>query len=245
MIEYEIGGLISTAFTNKKTTESETIMDKFNLESTLTFLSDIRKNNNKTWFDQNRQAYEAAHDAFESFTNALIDEFRISDDLQDLTAKDCISRIYRDIRFSKDKSPYKTHMWATIAPGGKKATRMGYHFAIQPQGESMIASGMWDPSTEQLTRFRQAIDQDASEFKRITSEKAFIDYFGGIEGEKLKTAPQGYDRSHPDIELLQYKQILVAHNFTDQQVLADDFLEQVVLCCQAMRPFVDYLNGIL
>lgn len=245
MVEYETGGLISCEFINIKKTESETIMDKFNLKSTLTFLSDISNHNNKSWFDQNRQAYEAAHEAFESFTNALIDEFRISDDLQDLIAKDCISRIYRDIRFSKDKSPYKTHMWATIAPGGKKATRMGYHFAIQPQGRSMIASGMWDPTTEQLTRFRQAIDQNAAEFKQVINEKTFVDYFGGIEGEKLKTAPQGYDRSHPEIELLQYKQILAAHNFTDPQVLAEDFLNQVVVCCRALRPFVDYLNGIL
>jgi uncharacterized protein (TIGR02453 family) len=182
-------------------------MDKIDLEPILTFLADITINNNKTWFDQNHQAYENARYAFERFTNMLIDEFRVSDDLQDLTAKDCISRIYRDIRFSKDKSPYKTNMWATIAPGGKKATRMGYHFAIQPHGRSLIASGMWEPSTEQLSRFRHAIDQDAAEFKKITNAKAFIDFFGGIEGEKLKTAPQGYDRTHPEIELL-YKQIL-------------------------------------
>jgi uncharacterized protein (TIGR02453 family) len=104
---------------------------------------------------------------------------------------------------------------------------------------------MWEPTTEQLSRFRQAIDHNADEFKHITSAKAFIEYFGGIEGEKLKTAPQGYDRSHPEIELLRYKQILVAHYFTDEQVLAIDFLEQVVAGCLAMRPFVDYLNGIL
>jgi uncharacterized protein (TIGR02453 family) len=122
---------------------------------------------------------------------------------------------------------------------------MGYHFAIQPQGRSLIASGLWDPSTEQLSHFRRAIAQDAAEFKKITHGKAFLEYFGGIEGEKLKTAPQGYDRSHPEIELLQYKQILVAHYFTDQQVLANDFLEQVVAGCRAMRPFVAYMNDIL
>jgi uncharacterized protein (TIGR02453 family) len=220
-------------------------MDKIDLEPILTFLADISNNNNKTWFDQNHQAYETARYAFERFTNMLIDEFRVSDDLQDLTAKDCISRIYRDIRFSKDKSPYKTNMWATIAPGGKKATRMGYHFAIQPHGRSLIASGMWEPSTEQLSRFRHAIDQDAAEFKKITNAKAFIDFFGGIEGEKLKTAPQGYDRTHPEIELLQYKQILVAHHFTDEQVLADDFFHQVVAGCRTMRPLVDYLDDVL
>lgn len=220
-------------------------MDKINLEPILTFLVNIGNNNNKIWFDQNRQDYEAARDAFESFVNLLIDEFRVSDDLQDLTARDCVSRIYRDIRFSKDKSPYKTNMWATIAPGGKKATRMGYHFAIQPHGRSIIASGMWEPTPDQLSRFRQAIDHDAAKFKQITRTKSFLDYFGGIEGEKLKTAPQGYDRSHPEIELLQYKQILLAHYFSDEQVLADDFLGQVTAGCRAMRPLVDYLNSIL
>ncbi len=220
-------------------------MNKINLEPTLTFLADLSTHNNKTWFDQNRQAYETARDAFESFTNALIDEFRVSDDLQDLSAKDCISRIYRDIRFSKDKSPYKTNMWATIAPGGKKTMRLGYHVAIQPQGRSILAGGMWEPTTEQLANFRQAIDHHAAEFKQIASDKALLDYFGGIEGEKLKTAPQGYDRSHPEIQLLQYKQVVVVHYFTDQLVLANDFFDRVVIGCHAMRPFLDYLDGIL
>ncbi len=220
-------------------------MDKVNLEPVLTFLNDIGNHNNKPWFDQNRQAYETAKAAFERFVDLLIDEFRVPDDLQDLSAKDCVSRIYRDIRFSKDKSPYKTNMWATIAPGGKKMTRMGYHFAIQPQERSILAGGMWEPTAEQLLHFRQAIDQDATEFKQITKEKTFLDYFGGIEGEKLKTAPSGYDRSHPEIELLRHKQVVVVHTFSDQQVLADDFLDQVVAGCRVMRPFVAYLNGIL
>ncbi len=122
---------------NQNFNESDMTMDKVNLEPVLTFLNDISNHNNKNWFDQNRQAYETAKAEFERFVDLLIDEFRVPDDLQDLSAKDCVSRIYRDIRFSKDKSPYKTNMWATIAPGGKKATRMGYHFAIQPQGRSM------------------------------------------------------------------------------------------------------------
>jgi uncharacterized protein (TIGR02453 family) len=220
-------------------------MDKVNLEPMLNFLTNLSNNNNKTWFDENRQDYDTARAAFENFINLLIDEFRVSDDLQDLTAKDCVARIYRDLRFSKDKSPYKTNMWATIAPGGKKMTRMGYHFAIQPQGRSILAGGMWEPSSEQLSNFRQAIDHHAAEFKKVANAKALVDYFGGIEGEKLKTAPQGYDRSHPEIELLQYKQVVVMHNFTDQEVLANDFMEQVVAGCKAMRPFLDYLDGIL
>jgi uncharacterized protein (TIGR02453 family) len=221
-------------------------MDKaINLEPVLNFLSDLSKHNNKPWFDQNREAYENAHEMFEQFINFLIDEFRATDDLQDLTAKDCISRIYRDIRFSKDKSPYKTNMWATIAPGGKKATRMGYHIALQPQSHSLIAGGMWEPSSEQLSKFRQVIDRDASEFKKIMRARSFIDNFGQIEGEKLKTAPQGYDRTHPEIDLLQMKQIVVIHYYSDEQVLSNEFPDQVITNCRTMRPFLDYLNHIL
>jgi uncharacterized protein (TIGR02453 family) len=220
-------------------------MDEFNFELIPTFLNDLSNHNNKTWFEQNRPAYETARAEFIRFTDTIIDEFRVSDDLQDLSAKDCISRIYRDLRFSKDKSPYKTNMWATIAPGGRKATRMGYHVAIQPQGRSLIAGGMYEPTPEQLSRFRQAIDKNAAVFKKITSAKDFLEYFGGIEGELLKTAPQGYDRSHSEIELLKLKQIIVVQYFTDEQVRAKDFLEQVVAGCRTMRPFLDYLNQIL
>lgn len=219
-------------------------MDTMNFEPVLSFLADLSQHNNKMWFEQNRTAYEMAHETFERFTGYLIDEFRVSDDLGDLTAKDCISRIYRDLRFSKDKSPYKTNMWATIAPGGKKATRMGYHVSIQPQGRSIVAGGMWEPTSEQLNRFRMAIDKNASEFKEITNKKAFIDFFGGIEGEKLKTAPQGYDRSHPELELLQLKQVMVVHYFPDKEVLGQDFLEKVVAGCRVMRPFLDYLDDM-
>ncbi len=220
-------------------------MDTINLAPVLSFLSDLSQHNNKPWFEQNRSAYDEARGQFERFTNYLIDEFRVADNLGNLSAKDCISRIYRDLRFSKDKSPYQTHMWATIAPGGKKATHMGYHVSIHPQGRSILAGGMWEPTTEQLIRFRQSIDEDASEFKKIAHAKAFVDYFGGIEGESLKTAPQGYDRSHPEIDLLKRKQVTAVRYFTDQEVLAQDFPVKVVDGCRVMRPFLDYLERLL
>lgn len=215
------------------------------LEQVLYFLGDLRTHNNKPWFDLNRESYEQAREQFEGFIDIIINEFRALDGLQDLTARDCISRIYRDIRFSKDKSPYKTNMWATIAPGGKKSTHMGYHVAVEPNGRSLIAGGMWEPSSEQLAKFRQAIDQEAAGFKTIIHAKTFVDYFGEVEGEKLKTAPQGYDRTHPEIELLQLKQIMVVHHYPDRQVVAADFPQQVITGCRAMRPFLDYLNQIL
>jgi len=220
-------------------------MDTINLEPVLIFLADLSQHNYKAWFEQNRSAYEMARQEFERFTNFLIDEFRVADNLGDLTAKECISRIYRDLRFSKDKTPYQTHMWATIAPGGKKALQMGYHVSIQPGGQSILAGGLWDSTTEQLNRFRQSIDEDPSEFKGLVSSRPFVDYFGGVKGDKLKTAPQGYDRTHPEIDLLQLKQVVVMRNFSDQEVLAKDYPEKVVAGCRVMRPFLDYLNGIL
>ncbi len=220
-------------------------METINLEPVLIFLADLSQHNNKAWFEEHRSDYEDVRLAFERFVNYLIDEFRVPDGLGNLSAKDCVSRIYRDIRFSKDKSPYKTNLWATIAPGGKKATRMGYHFSLQPGGRSIIAGGMWEPTTQQLYRFRQAMDEDAAEFKRITNAKDFIDYFGEIEGEKLKTAPQGYDRSHPEIELLKLKQIMAVRYFRDAEVLAEDFPAKVIAGCRVMRPFLEYLNEIL
>jgi uncharacterized protein (TIGR02453 family) len=220
-------------------------MEKINLEPVLAYLNDLSNHNDKTWFEQNRQVYEAARNEFLRFTDAIIDEFRVVDDLQDLTAKDCISRIYRDLRFSKDKTPYHTNMWATIAPGGKHTKLLGYHVAIQPQGGSMLAGGLYEPTTEQITRFRQAIDRNSLRFKLIIHDQDLLDYFGGIEGERLKTAPQGYDRSNPEIELLQLKQVVVIRYFTDEQVLADGFLAQLIKGCQAMRPFLDYLDEML
>lgn len=215
------------------------------LTPVLSFLEDLALHNNKPWFDSHRGAYEKARVSFEQFVAFIIDEFRAADDLRDLSPKDCISRIYRDLRFSKDKSPYKTNMWATIAPGGKKTSRMGYHVAIQPHGRSMIAGGLWEPDAEKLAKFRMAIDRDASEFKQITTAKPFVDNFGSIKGDMLKSVPKGYDRSNPEIEILKLKQIVVVHNYTDNQVVADDFPALVISGCQAMRPFLDYLNQIL
>ncbi len=210
----------------------------------LRFLDELRQNNNKTWFDRHRPDYEAARSTFEQLIDELIDEFRISDHLQGLTARECIARIYRDVRFTKDKSPYKTNLAAVIAPGGWRSLYLGYYLSIEPHGQSMVAGGLYLPTPEQLNRFRQAIDENADAFKDITGTPAFIQAFGSVEGERLKTAPKGYDRTHPEIALLQLKQITAVHHFSDQEVLAHDFPAQVVMLCRAMKPFLAYLSSI-
>jgi uncharacterized protein (TIGR02453 family) len=218
--------------------------DSLNLEPVLHFLSALRLNNNKPWFDSHRREYEAARGIFEEFFDGIIDEFRGTDNLNGLIARDCIARIYRDIRFSKDKSPYKTNMAGLVGPGGWRGQPSGYYISIEPGGQSLVAGGLYNPTAEQLDGFRREIARDASEFKMVTSTPEFTKTFGTVEGERLKTAPKGYDRDHPEIALLQLKQITAIRRFTDQQVLMADFSENVFATCRAMRPFLDYLDQI-
>jgi uncharacterized protein (TIGR02453 family) len=216
-----------------------------NLSSIQSFLSELSINNNKIWFDDHRPVYNAARETFEKFINGLIDDFRVPDKLQDLTARECMTRIYRDIRFSKNKTPYKTNMAAMIAPGGWKTPMLGYYISIEPKNQSIAAGGLYNPTPEQLNLFRQVIERDASAFKKLLHGKEFIENFHEIEGDRVKTAPKGYDRTHPEIELLRLKQIFVVHHFTDDEVLASNFSEKVIKVCIVVKPFLTYLNEIV
>ncbi len=216
------------------------------LAPVLNFLDELARNNNKAWFEAHRPAYDTARSAFEQLIEEVIDEFRVLDHLQGLTAKECTARIYRDIRFSKDKSPYKKAMGAVVAPGGWRSTSLvGYYIHIEPHGQSMVAGGMHEPTPRQLDRFRSAVASDAAEFMALTSARTFVDTFGAVEGDRLKTAPRGYDPAHPQIALLQLKQVLVARRFADAEVTASGFVGQVLVTCRAMRPFLEYLQGIM
>jgi len=220
-------------------------MTDIDLKPVLDFLRDLKGHNNKAWFEEHRAAYETARIHFENFVDQLISEYGGREDLGGITAKDSIMRIYRDTRFSKDKSPYKISMSATIAPGGKKSTSLGYHLHMQPNDETLIAGGLYMPTPEQLARFRRAIDQNAVPFKMVINDKEFKKYFGRLEGEKVKTVPQGYSRDHPEIELLRFKQVVVVHRLSDEMVLSPRFSTHVIKTFTAMKPFLDYLNTIL
>ena len=220
-------------------------MKDVDLKPVLDFLKGLKEHNNKAWFEENRSAYETAKARFESFVDQLIVEYGEVEDLGGITAKDCVMRIYRDVRFSKDKTPYKTNMSATIAPGGKKSTSLGYHLHMQPGNETLIAGGLYMPTPEQIASFRMTIDRDAAPFKAIINDKEFKKYFGMLEGEKVKTVPQGYTRDHPEIELLLFKQVVVVHRVPDEMVLVPKFSTHVIKTFTAMKPFLDYLNAIL
>ena len=166
------------------------------------------------------------------------------DNIETLNGKKSLYRIYRDVRFSKDKSPYKKH-WSG---GFKRATNLlrgGYYFHIEPDNKSMIAGGFWSPNKEDLLRIREEINMDASELKSIISENKFVAEFGGLKGDQLKTVPKGFPKDHEAIELLRYKQYIVWKNYTDDEVLSKGFSVNVDKTFKAMRPFFDYMSDIL
>ncbi len=215
------------------------------LKHVLTFLSGLKNNNNKPWFEAHRSEYEQARAEFETFVDQVIRGVGAFEDMKGVSARDCVMRIYRDLRFSKDKSPYKIAMSASVGPGGRKAYRFQYYLHLEPHDHSMVAGGLHEPESAQINAFRSAIARDASKFKRVVGAKAFKEYFGDVGGEKLKTAPQGYDRDHPEIELLRLKEVVAVHTFADRAVASPDFVAQVVQGCKTMKPFLDYLSSVM
>jgi uncharacterized protein (TIGR02453 family) len=157
----------------------------------LSFLKQLEKNNDRAWFDAHRSEYNSALGRFEDFVAALIIEISTFEDLAGVAPKDCMFRIYRDVRFSKDKSPYKAYVAASIGPGGRRSLGFPFYVHVAPGNHSMLAGGWHEASTEQLAKWRTAVDKDASAVKKIISRKDFVAAFGGLAGEKLAKAPRG------------------------------------------------------
>lgn len=218
-------------------------MEKINA-STLEFLSLLKKNNNREWFEKNRSLYIAAKADFENFVQNLIYEIIEFDPImKGLEAKSCIFRINRDVRFSHDKSPYKTNMGAFIVRGGKKNgdKYAGYYFHIEP-GKSMLAGGAYVPPAPWLMSIREKIAYEPDRFISIINNAAFRKYFVKLEGEKLKKAPKGFPPDHKHIELLKFKSYLAVKEVADKQVINDDYLKYSVAVFKAMKPLNDFLN---
>jgi len=212
-------------------------------QSTLDFLKKLSKNNNKEWFDKNRDSYLKAKQNVEDFTALLIKEIaKFNPAVGTLQPKNCVFRIFRDVRFSKNKSPYKNNMGAYISEGGKKGNKAGYYLHIQPNGESFLAGGMYMPEAPLLNAIRQEIDYNTAEFKKIIGKKSFKTIFGELEGEKLKTVPKGYDKNHPDIELLKHKSYIVWHKLDDKEIVQKDFLKKSAAVFKELHPFNNFLN---
>ncbi|WP_199137470.1 DUF2461 domain-containing protein [Pedobacter sp. ASV12] len=211
--------------------------------SSLAFLNTIKKNNDRDWFQANKETYLKELAVIESFADQLLAELNIHDLIETASGKKSLYRIYRDTRFSTDKTPYKTH-WSGSFKRATQYRRGGYYFHIEP-GNSLIAGGFWGPATDDLKRIREDIAFDDAPLRKILSDPTFVQTFGELRGEQLKTAPKGFDAEHPAIDLLRYKQFLLVRKFTDQEVLDESFLQQASLTFKNMRPFFDYMSEVL
>ncbi len=210
--------------------------------STISFLKALKKNNDREWFDKNRERYSMAKEDHHIFIEQLIKDFsKVNPMLKGLTAKDCVFRIYRDVRFSKNKDPYKTNMGAGINPGGKKMEMAGAYIHIEP-GRSFIAGGRWMPDAPTIKAIRQEIDYNLPKFKKIISDKNFVKQFKKLEDEKLKTAPKGYPKDHPEIELLKYTSYIVSRELDDKLIQSKDLIKELTIAYKTMLPFLNFLN---
>ncbi|MCU0443792.1 MAG: DUF2461 domain-containing protein [Microscillaceae bacterium] len=216
-----------------------------NFTNIFDFLTQLKDNNQKAWLDNNRKLYETAKKDFEQIIKHLIQEIGFFDaQIAGLEAKACIFRLNRDIRFSKDKSPYKLNFGAFMQKGGKKTPLGGYYIHIQPGGESFLGGGIYMPEPTVLAKIRQEIDYNSAEFHQIIDSSSFKDFFGELWGEKVKTVPKGYDKDHPDIEILKLKSFTAFHQLSDAQVKAPDFFNHTLETFKIMKPLNDFLNRV-
>ena len=210
-------------------------------KSTFKYLQELQLNNNRDWFADEKETYLKAQQNAKNIFAAIHLKLQKHDEIE----KSKMMRIYRDVRFSKDKTPYKVHFANSYARLGKNL-RGGYFLRIRP-GASFLAGGFWEPSKEDLFRIRKEIELDASEIKEVLKDKNYKKYFGGkFESfSELKTAPRGFDKEHPDIELLRKKGFIASRGFTDEEVLSSNFSEEVDKSFKALRPFFNLFSDIL
>ena len=208
-------------------------------KSTLQFLKDIERNNNRDWFTENKPRYQAAWDEAKVFAAAV----EAGLNKKDVIEKSKVMRIYRDVRFSKDKLPYKTNIGVGFTRAGANR-RGGYYLHIQP-GNTFAGGGFWAPNPADLKRIRDEFHMDAKPIRKIISAKKFKDYFGDLHGEGVKTAPKGFSKEDPNIDLIRKKQFIVTRQFSDQELLSDTFQKEVIKTFEAMRPFFDFMTEVL
>ena len=211
--------------------------------ATITFLEKLSKNNNKVWFDAHRDEYAAVKEDFEALVTDVLAGLAAEDDaFKEQKAKDCIMRIFRDIRFSNDKTPYKTNLAAGFSKGGRKSPLGGYYLHIEPGGKCFAGGGMWQPEPPMLKAVRQEIDYNFKEFNDIVEDKKFKKMFKELQGEKLKKLPQGYTEDNPAIEYLKMKSFIVGYNFPDSEMTKKGFTKKINEVYSTMKPFIDFLN---
>ena len=215
---------------------------------TLKFLSGLKKNNNKDWFDKHRVQYEAARIDFSNFIQLLIDELQQLDPtITGLSSRDCMFRINRDIRFSKDKRPYKSNFGASIKRGGRKSGFAGYYFHCEP-GQSFAGGGLWMPEAAQLKKLRQEIDYNWEEFQQIIKEKSFKKTFGDLylgDELRLSTMPKGYEKDNPAAAYLKLKCFIAETTFADEELTRSNLHKKTIAAFKAIQPLLHFINRSL
>lgn len=208
-------------------------------KSTFEYLELLTKNNNRDWFTENKKRFETENNLVKAFFTEVLADLEKIDSIEKMQ----VFRIYRDVRFSKDKLPYKTHFSVAFSRT-KPMLRGGMYLHIE-NNASFVGGGFWEPNNEDLLRIRKELELDASELREIIADENFKKFFGTLQGEELKTAPKNFDKTHPDIDLIRKKQYLLTRKFSNKEVLSSNFKEEVIATFAAMRPFFNYMSDVL
>lgn len=213
------------------------------MKRVFSFLQLLQENNHKDWFQANQTLYKAAKTEIENFASRLIEGVSTFEpEIANLKPKECTFRINRDVRFSADKSPYKTNMSLILVPGGKKAGKACYYLQLQDKG-SFVAGGIYAPDKELVEKIRQEIDYNLDEFSAVLSSADFTARFAGLDSDvKLKKQPKGYESDNPAVEYLKLKSFTASSFFDNEKAFADDFYMFVVDACKALYPLNKFLN---
>jgi uncharacterized protein (TIGR02453 family) len=215
-----------------------------NFEAILKFLKDLVKHNDREWFEKNKPRYLSAKADFEIFVSALLNEMiKFDESLKGLDPRKLTFRIYRDVRFSKNKTPYKNNMGVAFSSTGKGMGTPGYYFQAEPGNKSFLGVGLFMPIPENLAKIRQEIDYNGEKLKRIMNDRKFKTSFSKLwEDDKLKTAPKGYAKDHPQLEWLKLKSFIVMHEFSDKEVMDKSFMKKLIQVMRTAKPLNDFLQ---
>ena len=205
----------------------------------ISFLKELKLNNNRDWFNKNKDQFKSIQADIKTFAQEVKDSLNLSDDIEKLK----IFRIYRDLRFSKDKTPFKKNIGMAFHRA-KPELRGGYYLEISAD-ESFVAVGFWNPNKEDLLRIRKEIEIDGQEFKSIINQKKIKDVWGEIKGEEVKTSPKGFDRDHEHIDMIKKKQFIFVRKLNEEDILDENFQQELVGFFLSIRPFFDYMSEIL
>lgn len=206
----------------------------------LEFFEKLEKNNDRDWFNIHKNEFKTIETKVKAVYNAVFEQLKTYDDVDKLK----MFRIYRDVRFSKNKLPYKTHFGGSFHRT-KPKLRGGYYLHIQPNNESFIATGFWEPAPVDLLRIRKEFEMDDSEMRTILQDKKFNSIWGDFVGDEVKTAPKGFSKEHKAIDLIKKKQYIFVKKFTDKEILDENFLNNVIESFKAIRPYFNYMSDVL